>query len=326
MTAPTGRASRPTPRSCRTERSRPCSWSPSDGGAPRRLGPGSGTGRIAAGPARGVGVARPDLEHRISPATDKPAQLVNARGSASGLTWSPDGTMIAFTSNRGTHSYIGVFTLASRELRYVDPSLDRDGNRRSGRRWRAASPGSVRPRRRGRACSRHGATADEPWSMRVADVKTGEAREVWKARRRATAAHSRESWPTASCYWGAGDRLVFPWEKDGWLHLYSVPARGGAATLLTPGDLRSRIRQPRARPVATMIYNSNHDDIDRRHVWSVPVDGSAKPAAITQVGHRVAAGGRRATASPRCSTPTRQLPPHAGGGERDGRRARAGRD
>ena len=36
--------------------------------------------------------------------------------------------MLAFTSGRGTHSYIGVFTLASRELRYIDPSLDRDGN------------------------------------------------------------------------------------------------------------------------------------------------------------------------------------------------------
>ena len=36
--------------------------------------------------------------------------------------------MLAFTSGRGTHSYIGVFTLASKELRYIDPSLDRDGN------------------------------------------------------------------------------------------------------------------------------------------------------------------------------------------------------
>ncbi len=29
-----------------------------------------------------------------------------------------------------------------------------------------------------------------------------------------------------------------------------------------------------------MIYNSNQDDIDHRHVWTVPVDGSAKPTRL----------------------------------------------
>ena len=35
-----------------------------------------------------------------------------------------------------------------------------------------------------------------------------------------------------------------------------------------------------------MIYNSNQDDIDKRHVWTVPVDGSAKPArnAVKSIG------------------------------------------
>ena len=33
----------------------------------------------------------------------------------------------------------------------------------------------------------------------------------------------------------AGDRLVFPWEKTGWLHLYAVPAAGGTPVALTQG-------------------------------------------------------------------------------------------
>ena len=106
-----------------------------DGGAPRRLGPGSGPAASPQG-QRVAWVSRGQIWSVDLSAADKAAQLVNARGTASGLAWSPDGSMLAFTSNRGTHSYIGVFTLASRELRYVDPSLDRDGSAGVVRRWR----------------------------------------------------------------------------------------------------------------------------------------------------------------------------------------------
>ena len=33
-----------------------------------------------------------------------------------------------------------------------------------------------------------------------------------------------------------GDRLLFPSEKDGWMHLYSISAEGGSLTALTPGE------------------------------------------------------------------------------------------
>ena len=45
----------------------------------------------------------------------------------------------------------------------------------------------------------------------------------------------RETDSQDQLHWTVGDRIVFPWERDGWLHLYAVPASGGTATLLTPG-------------------------------------------------------------------------------------------
>jgi dipeptidyl aminopeptidase/acylaminoacyl peptidase len=249
---------------------------PADGGPPRRLGPGNAPLPAPRG-SRVAWVSRGQIWSLDLAGDDKAAQLVNARGTASALAWSADGSMLAFTSGRGTHSYIGVFTLASRELRYLDPSLDRDGSP-------AWSPDGARlawirqaaaPRARMFSPRR---TVDEPWSLRVADVRTGEARQVWKADAGYGSAFQGVV-ADRQLQWVAGDRLLFPWEKDGWLHLYSVPAAGGAPTLLTPGAFE--VEYVSLSPDrASVIYNSNQDDIDRRHAWRAPVDGSAGPARI----------------------------------------------
>jgi dipeptidyl aminopeptidase/acylaminoacyl peptidase len=246
------------------------------GGAPQRLGPGNG---VVASPRgqRVAWISRGQVWSVDLASTEAPARLVNSRGNASGLSWSPDGSMLAFTSGRGTHSYIGVFTLASRELRYIDPSLDRDGNAvwsPDGSRIAWIRQGAA-PRARMFSPRRE---VDEPWSLRVATVRTGMAQQVWKADAGYGSAFQGVV-ADSQLHWGKGDRLVFPWEKDGWLHLYSVPAGGGTATLLTPGNFEVEYVNIAASG-ATMIYNSNQDDVDHRHVWTVPVDGSARPSRL----------------------------------------------
>jgi dipeptidyl aminopeptidase/acylaminoacyl peptidase len=79
--------------------------------------------------------------------------------------------------------------------------------------------------------------------------------------------------------WAAGDRLVFPWEGDGWTHLYSVSVGGGAATLMTPGEyeVESVALTPDRREV---VFNSNQDDADRRHLWREAASGD-RPERLT---------------------------------------------
>jgi dipeptidyl aminopeptidase/acylaminoacyl peptidase len=81
-------------------------------------------------------------------------------------------------------------------------------------------------------------------------------------------------------FWSPTGRIVFPWERDGWQHLYSVPVEGGPAVLLTPGnfEVEAVSFSPDGKEI---VYSSNQDDIDRRHVWRVGVAGGP-PVAVTK--------------------------------------------
>jgi dipeptidyl aminopeptidase/acylaminoacyl peptidase len=206
----------------------------------------------------------------------KAQQLIHGEGKSDSLRWSPDGTTLAFVSKRTEHSLIGVYDVAQKSLRYLDPSVDRDMEPV----W---SPDSKRvafiripaskeafafgPKRTG-----------PPWSIRVADASTGAGRQVWKAGE-GMGSVFREMVADNQLLWAAGDRLIFPWERDGWTHLYSVSAKGGEAKLLTPGgfEVEDVSLTPDRRE---LLLNSNENDIDRRHIWRESVTGE-KPAAVT---------------------------------------------
>ena len=80
-------------------------------------------------------------------------------------------------------------------------------------------------------------------------------------------------------FWSDDNRIVFPWESDGWTHLYSVPVSGGKATLLTPGRFEVEAVTMNAERTR-LVFSSNQDDIDRRHLWSVSPRGGP-PKAMT---------------------------------------------
>lgn len=204
-----------------------------------------------------------------------PEQLFSIRGSAEDLRWSPRGNRLAFVSDRGNHSFIGVYNVTTDQLRYFGASVDQDSNpvwgpdgqRLAFLRIPHEEDPSYSPDR----------TA-LPWSIRVVDLDTDEIEVVWTADPEEGSAFQGIQ-AENQLFWGANDRIVFPWERTGWLHLYSVPVDGGTATSLTSGafEVQFATMTPDRQEV---IYASNQDDINRRHLWRVSLEEKA-PSQIT---------------------------------------------
>src|SRR5262249_17981549 len=52
--------------------------------------------------------------------------LIKAWGANRDPVWSPDGTKIAFVSDRVDHSFIGVYDVRTKDLKFLSPSVDHD--------------------------------------------------------------------------------------------------------------------------------------------------------------------------------------------------------
>jgi dipeptidyl aminopeptidase/acylaminoacyl peptidase len=201
--------------------------------------------------------------------------LVKGRGSEGSLSWSPDGTRLAFVSNRGDHSFVGVYHVADKTVVWVSPSVDSDRDPV----WSpdGAQLAFIRTPTSSRLTIFRPTREASPWSIRIANPRTGESRQLWIADPGRGSAY----WPVVAesqLAW-LRDRIVFPWEKNGWVQLYSVPVAGGTAIHLTPGAFE--VEYVTVHPNGSeVIYNSNQDDIDRRHLWRVAASGGA-PQRLT---------------------------------------------
>jgi dipeptidyl aminopeptidase/acylaminoacyl peptidase len=215
-----------------------------------------------------------------------PARAVIAsRGNNDEPRWSPDGGRIAFVSNRGDHSFIGVFTNDSSPVLWLSPGYTRDRSPRwspDGRRiafvrlpGAGGAPDSILARR------------PNPWEIWTADAATGGAARLWQA-----PATLPGSMPTThggtNLHWAAAGRIVFLSYHSGWPHLYSIPERGGDPLLLTPGGYMAEYvsLSPDGRWLV-FAANAGGDrlDIDRRHVVRVPVDRAEHRVMTPGVGN-----------------------------------------
>ncbi|HEX8806924.1 MAG TPA: prolyl oligopeptidase family serine peptidase [Candidatus Aquilonibacter sp.] len=197
------------------------------------------------------------------------------RGAITGMVWSPDGSRLALTNARGDHSFVVIYTPAKHSYVYATPDFTHDGfpswSPDGSRVAFVRTPGTREDN------SPYLDPPDMPWSIWIANAVSGNAREIWEARRGMGA----QFYPTdsdAQLWWMRGDYIAFPWEGDGWRHLYAVSANGGIATRLTAGSFEAEtVAESLDR--THLLYATNEDDIDRRHIWMVGLE--AHPRALT---------------------------------------------
>ncbi len=202
------------------------------------------------------------------------------RGQDGDLAWSPRGDALAFTSDRGDHSFIGVYRKGAAAIQYLEPSTSRDFSPQwspdGSRIAYVRIPGSGGPPQDPLA------NHPQPWAIWVADASGASGREVWHS-----GVGLRDSLPEIKgpqLTWVAGEQLAFISEQSNWPHLYEVSALGGAPRLLTPGNFM--VEDTAVSPdLRTLYYTANTGttagDDDRRHVFRISAEGGT-PSEVTR--------------------------------------------
>ena len=180
-------------------------------------------------------------------------------------------------SERDGHSLIAIYDFDGASIRYLAPSVDKD----SMPRWSPDGKWIVFVRTAGDEQKLPLIPVrPEPWSLWIADATTGAGRLLWRSGDKLDDSLP-ELTEDVSLNVAADGRVVFSSEQGRTeSSCIRSPRAAAQPTLLTPGDFDVEDVTLSADK-ASVIYSSNQDDVDRRHLWRVPVTGGTPQQSLT---------------------------------------------
>ncbi|MCA6432054.1 MAG: PD40 domain-containing protein, partial [Cytophagales bacterium] len=204
----------------------------------------------------------------------EPKPLFLARGSNSRPIFSPNGNDVLFTSDRGDHSFVGVYSLISKSIKWVAPDVTQDQLPV----WSPDSKSVAFIRMPGTKIGElENFTTGTPFSLMVAEIESGILKTIWKSP--GLDGGFAQNYSANPIAWTSTNRILFHSEHTGWNHVFSINNDGSDLKDITPGDgeVESFVVDPTGQNI---YFDGNREDINRRHIWKSSVL-NANPSAVT---------------------------------------------
>lgn len=208
-----------------------------------------------------------------------PDPLIKTRGELQSLSWSPAGNKIAFSSNRDDHSFIGIYDLGEKTIRWLSPGVDFDSHPA----WSPDGEQIAFFRTRGlKKDEMRSLIEDRKVSLWVGNVADLTAEKIWEPD--SNNGFFAQLYPDMPLSWAANGRIVFYSEHEGWVHIYAIDPNGAKLTDLTPGECEAE-HSALSHDGKVIYFSSNCKaddalDIDRRHLWKNDTRGG-RPSHLT---------------------------------------------